>query len=56
MIGEAKVSGCNCSNVNVNEPHWLFVNFGSGNDLVPLGSKSLTEPMLNQIHVAICRR
>ena len=29
------------------------VNIGSGNDFVPLGSKSLPEPILNQIYVTI---
>ena len=33
--------------------HWLIVNIGSGNGLVPSGNKPLTELMLTQISVTI---
>ena len=35
--------------------HWWAVNNGSDNGLVPSGNKSLPEPMLTQIFVAIWR-
>ena len=34
--------------MNVTGLHWLSVNIGSGNGLVPSGNKPLTEPMLTQ--------
>ena len=45
----------NCPHKNVIGLHWWLVNIGSGNGLVPSGNKSLTEPMLTQISVAIWR-
>ena len=39
--------------MNVTGLHWWSVNTGSGNGLVPSGNKSLPEPMLTQISVAI---
>ena len=35
--------------LNVTGLHWWSVNIGSGNGLVPSGSKPLPEPMLTQI-------
>ena len=46
--------GC-CLHLNATGPYWSYVNFGSGNGLVPLGNKSLPGPILTQIHVAIWR-
>ena len=43
----------NCSQVNATEHFWWLVNIGSGNGLVPSGSKPLPEPMLTQIYVAM---
>ena len=34
-------------------PYWLYVYVSSGNGLVPSNNKSLPEPMLTQIYVAI---
>ena len=42
-----------CPHVNATRPHWWFVNIGSGNGLVPWRTKTLLEPMLTQIYVAI---
>ena len=44
---------CSCEIVNALEHLWWEVNFGSGNGLVPCGTKPLTEPMLTQICVTI---
>ena len=41
----------NSFQVDVFGPHWWEVNIGSGNGLVPSGSKPLPEPMLTQIHI-----
>ena len=38
-----------CPYMNVTGLHWWSVNIGSGNGLVPSGSKPLPEPMLTQI-------
>ena len=35
--------------MNVTGLHWWSVNIGSGNGLVPSGTKPLPEPMLTQI-------
>ena len=35
--------------VNATEPHWWYVNIGSGNGLVPSGNKPLPEPILSHI-------
>ena len=43
----------NCSQVNGTELRQWEVNIGSGNGLVPSGTKPLPEPMLTQIYVAI---
>ena len=43
----------NCPDMNVTGPHWWSVNIGSGNGLVPSGTKPLPEPVLTQIYVAI---
>ena len=32
--------------MNATSPHWSLVNIGSGDGLVPSGSKALSEPML----------
>ena len=42
-----------CPNMNVIGLLWWSVNIGSGNGLVPSGTKPLPEPMLTQISVAI---
>ena len=34
-------------------PHWWLVNIGSGNDLVPSGTKPIPEPTLLEIYIAI---
>ena len=44
---------CNCSQGVVTKGHW--VNIGSGNYLVPSGTKPLPEPILTEISVAIWR-
>ena len=44
-----------CRPVNGARPHWLLVNIGAGNSLVPPGSKCLSEPMLTQYFAAMCR-
>ena len=41
-----------CQQVNVTGPHWSQVYIDSGNSLVPSGSKSLPEPMLNRFYVS----
>ena len=41
--------------MNATGIHWLSVNTGSGNGLVPSGNKPLPEPMLTKISVAIWR-
>ena len=48
-------TSCDCSKVNATENLWWQVNIGLtlGNGLVQSGNKSLPEPMLTQIHVAI---
>ena len=43
----------NCPNMNVTGLKLWKVNIGSGNGLVPSGNKSLSEPMLTHISVAI---
>ena len=45
----------NRSEVHAREPHWWKVDIGSGNGLMPSGNKSLPEPMLTQISIAIWR-
>ena len=45
----------NCPTMNVIRLHWLSVNIGSGNGLVPSGNKPLPELMLTQIHATIWR-
>ena len=45
----------NCYQVNATTPHRSLVNIGSGNDLVPSGTKPLPEPMLTQFYVTIWR-
>ena len=42
----------NYPQMNVNGPVWWYVSIGSGNGLVPDGTKPLPEPMLTQISVA----
>ena len=42
----------NCPHMDVNGLHWRSVNIGSGNGLVPSGSKPLPESMLTPIYVA----
>ena len=42
----------NCHQMNVTGSYWWQVNIGSGNGLVPDGTKPLPEPMLTQIYVA----
>ena len=44
-----------CLNMYVTGLHWWSVNIGSGNGLVPDGTKPLPEPALTQISVAIWR-
>ena len=44
-----------CSQLNTMEPHWCHVSIGSGDGLVPSGTKPLTEWLLTQIYVAIWR-
>ena len=46
----------NCSPLNATEPHWWYVMTGSGNGLMPSGSKPLPEPLLTKIYVALCHR
>ena len=46
----------NFSHANATELLWWWVTIGSGNDLVPYGTKPLPESMLTQIYVAIWRR
>ena len=43
----------NCSHVNATRLHWWEVNIGSGNGLVPSGTKPLPVPMLTHIYAAI---
>ena len=43
----------NCSQVYATQPHWWYINTGSGNGLVPPGNKPLPDHMLTQIYVAI---
>ena len=38
-----------CPHGNATEPHWLYVNIGSGNGLVPSGDKPLSESILTRI-------
>ena len=40
---------------DVTGPYWGRVNIGSGNDLLPDGTKPLPKPMLTQFYVAIWR-
>ena len=40
-----------CPQVNAARPYWWLVNIGSGNGMVPSGSKPLPEPMLTRIYV-----
>ena len=42
-----------CPQVIVTGPHWWYINIGSGNGLVPSGTKPLPEPMLTQFYVGI---
>ena len=39
----------NFPQMNVTGPYWWKVNIGSGNGLVPIGTKPLPELMLTQI-------
>ena len=43
----------NCPQVITTRANWRLVNTGSGNSLVPPGSKPLSEPMWTQISVTI---
>ena len=43
----------NCPDMKVTGLHWWSVNIGSGNGLVPSGTKPLPEPVLTQISIAI---
>ena len=45
----------NYPQVNATRLHWWSVNIGSGNGLVPSGTKPLAERILTQFYVAICR-
>ena len=36
----------NCYQVKATTPHWSLANIGTGNGLVPLGTKPLPEPVL----------
>ena len=40
----------NCPHMNATRPHWWLVNIGSGNGLVPIGTKPLPEPMLTKFY------
>ena len=42
-----------CPHLNANRRYWWEVNIGSGNGLVPSGTKPLPEPMLAHIYVII---
>ena len=42
------------SQVNATKPHWWPVNIGSGNGLVPSGTKPLPEPMLTKTYDTKC--
>ena len=53
VIGGWGISREIALNMNVTELHWYSVNIGSGNGLVPSGSKPLPEPMFTQIYVTI---
>ena len=39
--------------MNSTGPYWSLVTIGSGNGLVPSGTRPLPEPMLTQIYVAV---
>ena len=53
QIGVLRTS-CEISlEMSATEPHWRWVNMGSGNGLVPSGDKPLPEPMLTQKYVAL---
>ena len=41
------------SKMNAKGPHWLYIDIGSGNGLLPSGNKPLSEPMLTEIYVYI---
>ena len=43
----------NYPQVIVSEPHWWYVNIGSGYGLVPSGNKPLPELMFTQFNLAI---
>ena len=43
----------NCSQMNITEPHWWWINIGSDNGLVPSGNKPIHEPMLTQVFIAL---
>ena len=43
----------NCPPLNVIRPYWWLVTIGSGSILMPAGNKSLPEPLLTQISIAI---
>ena len=45
----------NCPHVNTKSVHWWLVNIGSGNDLVPSGTKPLPELIVIQFFVAMWR-
>ena len=40
----------NCSHVNAIRPHWRLVYITLGNGLVPLGNKTLSEPVLINVY------
>ena len=43
----------NCSQGHATKPHHREIKIGSGNDLVPSGTKPLPEPMLTKIYVVM---
>ena len=47
---------CNCSQVHPTEHLCQWISIGSGNRLVPSGNKSLSEPMLTHLCIAIQTR
>ena len=54
MIHGWGISLWNCLQINITGPHWWLINTGSGNGLVPGGTKPLPEPepMLTQLDVS----
>ena len=45
----------NCLMTNINRLNWWEAYTGSGNGVVPAGTKPLPEPMLTQIYAVIYR-